>query len=254
MPRRGRCDPEKDQRRATGVSIRVMARVWEHSQSSGGQLLVLLAIADFADDHGKAWPSVSTLAKKARISERHTQKVIKQLKDMGELVADQRPSGHWGTNLYRITLNPEGVANCHQGGELEATGGVASDAKGGELEATLTVMNRHKNHRGRKTPSLKNSDSRIKEFFTWWNIEYQRRIGEPYVISGGKDGALIKNLLRTFDLPKLKTQALRFFDSKDSWVQERGGYTIGVFASQFNKLVSTSKANDNRPPRREMPA
>lgn len=231
-----------------------MTQVWEHSRAAGGQLLVLLAIADFADDYGKAWPSVSTLAKKARITKRHTQKVIKQLKDMGELVVDQGASGHWGTNLYRITLKPEGVANCHQGGELEATGGVASDAKGGELEATQSVINRQKNHRERKTPSLKNSDPRIKEFFTWWDIEYQRRIGEPYVISGGKEGSLIKNLLRTFDLPKLKKYALRFLDSKDSWVRERGGYTIGVFASQFNKLTSTAKAIDNRPQRKEMPA
>ncbi len=216
-----------------------MTQVWEHSRAAGGQLLVLLAIADFADDYGKAWPSVSTLAKKARITKRHTQKVIKQLKDMGELVVDQGASGHWGTNLYRITLKPEGVAKCHQGGELEAT---------------QSVINRQKNHRERKTPSLKNSDPRIKEFFTWWDIEYQRRIGEPYVISGGKEGSLIKNLLRTFDLPKLKKYALRFLDSKDSWVRERGGYTNGVFASQFNKLTSTAKAIDNRPQRKEMPA
>jgi len=230
-----------------------MTQVWEHSQATGGQLLVLLAIADFADDHGKAWPSVSTLAKKSRITKRHTQKAIKQLKDMGELVVDQGASGHWGTNLYRITLKPKGVSKCHQGGELEATGGVASDAKGGELEATQSVINRHKNHRVRKTPSLNNPDSRIKEFFTWWDIEYRRRIGEPYVINGGKDGALIKNLLRTFDLPKLQKYALGFLDSKDSWVQEHGGYTIGVFASQINKLISTSGGTQIQPKPKEKP-
>jgi len=80
-----------------------MTQVWEHSQATGGQLLVLLAIADCADDQGKAWPSVPTLAKKARITKRHTQKVIKQLKDMGELAIDQKTSGHWGTNLYHIS-------------------------------------------------------------------------------------------------------------------------------------------------------
>ena len=135
------------------MSIRVMARVWEHSRAAGGQLLVLLAIADFADDHGTAWPSVPTLAKKARISERHTQKVIKQLKGMGELVVDPKASGHWGTNLYKITLKAERGGNMPPGGELEATRGVASDAKGGELEATQTINNHHKNHigKGRKT-------------------------------------------------------------------------------------------------------
>ncbi len=146
------------------------------------------------------------------------------------------------------------MAICHPTGELGDTPRVTFDAGTGDLDATQSVMNRHKNSRARKTPSLKNSDSRIKEFFTWWDIEYQRRIGEPYVISGGKEGSLIKNLLRTFDLPKLKRYALRFLDSKDSWVRQNGGYTIGVFASQFNKLTSTAKAIDNRPQRKEMPA
>jgi len=121
-----------------------MTQVWEHSQAAGSQLLVLLAIADFADDLGKAWPSVPTLAKKARITKRHAQKVIRQLKDMGELAIDQKTSGHWGTNHYHITLKPEGVAYCHGGGELEDTGGVAFDAKGGELEDTQSVKNHHR--------------------------------------------------------------------------------------------------------------
>ncbi len=119
---------------------------------------------------------------------------------------------------------------------------------------TLTVSNHHKSKSGRKTPSLKNPDSRIKEFVSWWNIEYPERFGERYHFIGGKDGFLIKNLLRTFDLPKLKTYALSFLDSKDAWVQEHGGYTIGVFASQINKLISTARATDNQPKRKEMPA
>ena len=47
-----------------------MARVWEWSAASGGGLLALLAIADFANDNGVAWPSLSVLAAKARLSVR----------------------------------------------------------------------------------------------------------------------------------------------------------------------------------------
>jgi hypothetical protein len=38
-----------------------------------------------------------------------------------------------------------------------------------------------------------------------------------------------------------------FFNLKERWIAETGGYTIGVFVSQINKLVSTSAAaNRNR--------
>ena len=103
--------------------------------------------------------------------------------------------------------------------------------------------------RGPKTPSPKSKDSRVKEFFTWWEAEYQKRFGEPYVFNGGKDGKLIKDLLRTIPLPKLKELTSRFFSSEDKWLQT-AGYTIGVFASQINKLTSTSKTY--QPRRKEM--
>jgi hypothetical protein len=51
------------------MSVRTLNRVWEASRQTGGALLVLLAIADFADDDGLAYPSISTLARKARLSD-----------------------------------------------------------------------------------------------------------------------------------------------------------------------------------------
>ena len=35
------------------MSIKVQSHVWEHSPAKGGELLILLAIADFADDNGE---------------------------------------------------------------------------------------------------------------------------------------------------------------------------------------------------------
>ena len=36
------------------MSVRTMAKVWESSRHAGSDLLMLLAIADFADDDGNA--------------------------------------------------------------------------------------------------------------------------------------------------------------------------------------------------------
>lgn len=49
------------------MSVRTMAKVWELSANRGNDLLMLLAIADFADDDGNAYPSVQTLAHKCRM-------------------------------------------------------------------------------------------------------------------------------------------------------------------------------------------
>lgn len=109
------------------MSIKVMSSVWEHSQSKEGMLLVLLAIADFSDDNGAAYPAVSTIAKKARLSVRQTQNCIKALSEAGELKVKINGGPH-GCNLYRVQLLrgaiTAGVQFATGGGEVECTGGV----------------------------------------------------------------------------------------------------------------------------------
>jgi hypothetical protein len=90
------------------MSVRTMARVWEHSQQTGTHLLMMLAIADFADDDGRAYPSVNTLAKKCRMKPRNANVILAALRASGELkvMANQGPKA---VNVYRIKLNAEGV-------------------------------------------------------------------------------------------------------------------------------------------------
>lgn len=106
-------------------------------------------------------------------------------------------------------------------------------------------------HQPKKASRLKVTDTRIKEFFSFWAGEYRPRFGSGYVFTG-KDGANVKRVLRTHDLPRLKDLASLFFNSKEKWITETGGYTIGVFASQINELVSTSRAPSS--PQQELPA
>ena len=61
------------------MSVRIISQVWKLSKLQGGALLVLLAIADFANDEGMAYPSISTLAQKARLSKRHSQRILRGL-------------------------------------------------------------------------------------------------------------------------------------------------------------------------------
>lgn len=115
------------------MSIKVSSFVWDNSQASEGALLVLLAIADFAHDDGTgAWPTVATLGRKARLSERGVQYAIRRLEELGELVVGYK-AGPGGRNLYRVILtamegrNPLHPAETaprnplHLGGEADCT-------------------------------------------------------------------------------------------------------------------------------------
>lgn len=86
------------------MSVRTMARVWESSKQSGSHLLMLLAIADFADDDGFSYPSVPTLAAKCRMQPRNANVILAALRDSGELEI-RLNEGPRGTNLYRILLD-----------------------------------------------------------------------------------------------------------------------------------------------------
>lgn len=81
-----------------------MSWVIEHSKHSGNPFVVLLMIANHAKEDGTgAWPSIPTIAKKARIGERTVQRTIARLVRSGEL-GIQIGQGPGGTNLYTVKM------------------------------------------------------------------------------------------------------------------------------------------------------
>lgn len=63
------------------MSIRVMTAVWDKgTRYAEGSLLVLLAMADWANDDGRCFPSMPELAAKSRLTERQVYAVLKLLK------------------------------------------------------------------------------------------------------------------------------------------------------------------------------
>jgi hypothetical protein len=84
------------------VSIRAINRAWENSAAQGSDLLVLLALADFADERGKAWPSNATLARKARVCERQVRMSIAVLSDQLKEIDVSYNTGPHGVNEYHV--------------------------------------------------------------------------------------------------------------------------------------------------------
>lgn len=76
-----------------------MALVWELPLTPA-EKLVLLALADCANDEGEAWPSIATLCRKTNAAERTVQRSIRALEEAGHL-RTVKVTGKG--NRYRIT-------------------------------------------------------------------------------------------------------------------------------------------------------
>jgi hypothetical protein len=88
------------------VAINIMAAVWKHSQYREEKLLVLLALADYANEDGVCWPSMRALAAKARITERGAQRIMRRL-TADKVIEVLDPGGGRGhTAKYRIKGDP----------------------------------------------------------------------------------------------------------------------------------------------------
>ena len=109
------------------MSIKIMSLVWENGPQNSTDRFVLLAIADFANYEGTAWPSVTTLAEKCSMTKRTILRAIARLEEQGYLERKRRQRT---SNLYQIIcdrltpiddkLSPMGVTESHQGGDRES--------------------------------------------------------------------------------------------------------------------------------------
>lgn len=79
-----------------------------------------------------------------------------------------------------------------------------------------------------------------KEVIDYYHDSFIKKFGEKPIISGGKDAAIMKKIITSYGTPKTKELLDRFFESKDEFVIN-SGYTIGVFATQINKLITQAK-------------
>ncbi len=66
-----------------------MTAVWDREDLSSTQKLVLLSLADWANDEGLCWPSIERLAIKTSMAGRSVQRIIRDLESMGFVKRDE---------------------------------------------------------------------------------------------------------------------------------------------------------------------
>lgn len=110
------------------MSIHALSWVLKHSPEQGGNRLVMIVLADHAQDDGRfAWPSVPTIAHEARMTRRGVQLVLRKLVASGAIV--ERGKTRTGTMIYDIVMGGERSA---PGGEQSSSKGANSATSGGE--------------------------------------------------------------------------------------------------------------------------
>ena len=99
------------------MSIKVMSWVWEQALPPLDRI-VLMAIADHADDDGYAWPGMKRIAEKCSMEKRTVQRHVEKLQEQQLLKVEsrQRNDGSSSSNGYTVVMNgtkEEGVAESH---------------------------------------------------------------------------------------------------------------------------------------------
>lgn len=85
------------------MSVKLMSLVWERTDLSQSETLVMLALADRADDHGRCWPSIEGIAERARVTARSVQRIMHDLKTRGFLAVEVG-GGRGHTNRYLLNV------------------------------------------------------------------------------------------------------------------------------------------------------
>ena len=106
------------------------------------QLLVLLAIANHANDEGYCWPSVETLAAKTRYTERHVVRVIQALEHDGWLQINRQRGkfNRYAIDLKRLLkMSRDGMSGDILSGDIRGQSQVTSATGSGDICAIPSI-------------------------------------------------------------------------------------------------------------------
>ena len=137
------------------MAIKIMSLVWDGYPGGGSDLLAMLALADWSDDNGRCYPSMSSIATKTRLSRSQAQRVVHGLIDSGfvQVIGNELGGAPGATRQYRIVLTkltgstdatPTGrtdaTGSVHATGSADAQDGSHGCAETGRMDATQTVI------------------------------------------------------------------------------------------------------------------
>jgi hypothetical protein len=86
--------------------------------------------------------------------------------------------------------------------------------------------------------------SEHKKFVEFYTKSYEKQFpGAVYGFDGGKDGALIKTMLKQFGYERLCQMTMRFFMCQDEFIRDKIGYTVAGLKLRANQLAREVSGN-----------
>jgi len=106
------------------MSFKITRAAIHNRNVTGLHKLVLIILADHEGNDYGSWPSIGRLAYMVGVSERHIQRLLRELEQAGEILV-VRQDGHRGTNRYFVVnkVIPRGDVGV-RGGDVGVTQGV----------------------------------------------------------------------------------------------------------------------------------
>lgn len=137
------------------MSIKCMTAVWEHSKATGTSRLVILALADIANEAGYCWPSLTTLQKKCAAARQTVLNCLERLEQLGELYLDRKQRRG---NLYVVLLGLDDQAILNT-----LTTHLELPAEEAQAALTTILENRNKSKNKTRKNKSKNLTRRVEK-------------------------------------------------------------------------------------------
>lgn len=145
----------------------VKALTWAFDRPiAGNEKVVLLALADHADEKGVCWPSIAKLSERSCVAERTVQRILGKLAEMGliEVIPQADEKGRSSSNRYKLSMHGEGV-NLSPPGDTDVT-----------LEGVTGVTPYEPSKGTTNNPPIPPYDEGFAEFWA----EYPKRSPNPF--------------------------------------------------------------------------
>lgn len=252
------------------MSVNVMNRVWG-LQLPLTEKMVLITIADLADDDGRAWPSFGFLEERCCMSRRAVINAVKALIAKGIIAKEgrKRENGSYSSNSYIVIYDadttavtsvqdtPPLVNVVHHPGECGAPPLVHHVHPPSAPRAPLDPLKDPKNKKpfaAPKTGAAKPSDQsdQVKRkraehswFVCWFAWACMRLSGAKYVVTKA-DAGITQRLLSSLGFEETLNRACYYLTlpEKDRW--PRGAPTLRGFAHQINAIAGKDSDESDR--------
>lgn len=144
------------------MSNAALNAVFARSLSTGVARLVLLAIADRADETGRAWCGAADIARRANLKPSNVPRATRELARLGELLVEHRQGLHH-CNVYQ--LSPTLMARVSHPESLSPRSSASLTLKGHPSQDEGQTQGTLKNPDTTSDSPLRKSGSREEEFF-----------------------------------------------------------------------------------------